>query len=178
MSTVFALTTLYSKVKQVFVDEVLDAKFSFGKREPTKQVNQGPGRANRVVFVPGIDGSVGKYDAAREPGRNPRPIMSLMETAQIYIWAYDPSGPNDEEKQYEAVRLLHDWVVLALYRAGRGWISLSNPKWVDDKVERRFGAEMVVTVEVRSPIPDTPWQVVEPPVEEETTSEFVLEPEE
>lgn len=161
--TVFAVSLLYQDVVDRFADDELTANIVFGWREPAKQINQGPGRANRVCFVPGVDGKAGDYGPARFPGtRNdgsPRHLATFHELVSVYVWAFDGDAPNDELKQYEACRDLHDSVVRAIYLSPNvkpRQMALSDPKWLVDRKERRFGVELVFTIEIEGAIVDEP----------------------
>lgn len=169
--SVFGLSLLFQDVKALFVSEaVTTANVVFGKREPTKQVNQGVGRANRVVFVPGDpSGKAGTYEGAKIHRRGfggghkaSKSLLTFKELATVYCWAVDATDSatlNDENKQYDAARLLHDQVVRAIYRSpnmGHGTFKLSSPTWFQDKVERRYGAEIMFLLEIEAMIPDEP----------------------
>ncbi len=161
--SVFAVSLLYQDVQDQFTADELTAKFAFGRREPAKQTNQGPGRANRVVFVPGVEGKAGSYGPARYPGTrsdgSPRHLATFHEIVSVYVWGFDGDAPNDELKQYEAARDLHDSVVRAIYLSPNvkpRQMVLSDPKWLEDKVERKFGAELMFTIEVEAAIVDEP----------------------
>lgn len=162
----FAGEAVFQDVKQLFADEGATASVIFGRREPTKQINQGTGRANRVVFVPGVAGKLGSYSAARNPNRNPRPLATLLENFTVYCWGYDGANPRDELLQYKAVHLVHDQVIRAIYlssRSGHGTVEWTDPQVVnDEKVELRFGMEWQFTLTVQSMIPDTSWPETDP----------------
>ena len=153
MASVFAVTTLLAKMRDTFAENGVTAPIYFGWREPAKQVNQGPGRANRVVVVPGK----GKFMAARNPGRNPRPLHTVLEQLTFYCWGFDPSEPNDELLQYEAARYLLDYTLESIYLNARGTYELSDIEWVDNKTERRFGAECKFTMLLQAMVPDGEW---------------------
>lgn len=160
-----ALEKLYLDIVARFTTEAPSVEILFGWREPAKQLNQGTGRANRVCIVPGIDGKAGSYDGAKRPGRNPRPLATFNESATVYVWAYDASGPNDELKQWKACRLLHDAVIRALELSTRSetganvQLEYSDPEWLGP-TERRFGAELRFVLDVESMIPDSPYTEV------------------
>lgn len=186
MVTTFAASLLFADVKTRFTAEgPAGCNVVFGRREPTKQINQGTGRANRVVFMPGDPGGkMGKYEVAKLRRnafgqKQVRSLFTVQEILTVYVWAVDASGVdapaqsaslNDEEKQYEACRLLHDFVLRAIYRStnvGHGSITLSDPQWVIDKTERVFGRELFFTITIEASVPDEPpagaYAVVEPP---------------
>ncbi len=178
MTSVFALSTLVEDVRAQFTADELTANIAFGWREPAKAINQGVGGANRVLFVPGVDGKVGQYAPPRNPGRNPRPLRTLLEQATVLCWAVDTSAPNDELAQYEAARTLHDQVVRAIYlspNVGHGSFDISDPQWVASSTEKRFGAEIKFTLTVQAAITDELLPVVDPPATAETdiTTGFV-----
>lgn len=167
----FALTTLVADVKALFTSEGNTANVVFGKRESTKQINQGTGRANRVVFSPGDPaGKAGSYTGAKVTRKGPsfagrkasKSLGTFLEKATVYCWSVDATTAaalNDESKQYDAARLLHDQVIRAIYRSpnvGHGTFKISGPQWVQDKVERRFGAEIMFQLEFEAMIPDEP----------------------
>lgn len=155
------LLKLVHDVREVFAEENVTANVVLGDRESAKQTNQGPGRANRVVFAPGDEnGGAGEYAAARNPGRNPRPVRTWIAIARVYCWSWDSSAPNDEEKQYEAVWTLHDWTVVAIHRKAHGTYQLSKPRWLNAVKERTFGKELVFMLQLEVPILDTPYPVV------------------
>jgi len=159
--SVQALSIVYEDVKQRLIDDgPIGVVVTFGRRERTKQINQGTGRANRVVFQPGDDGSgkMGTYAPPRNPGRLPRPLFTLREIAYVYCWAYDPTDPNNEQLQYEAAKLLHDQVLRAIYksRVGHGTIQVKDPTLQAQKTERLFGYEIRFTLELESMVPDSP----------------------
>jgi len=171
----FALSLLVADVKALFVAEVsaggATANVVFGKREPTKQVNQGPGRANRVVFSPGDpSGKAGTLEGAKLDRRGvfggrkrtSRSLATFRELATVYCWACDATDAatkNDESKQYDAARLLFDQVVRAIYRSpnvGHGGFKISGAQWIQNKVERVDGAEIMFLLEIEAMVPDEP----------------------
>lgn len=165
MTTVLALPLLVERVTTLFAADGTTANVVFGWREVAKQINQGTGRANRVVFEPGDNLALGDIRGANQPGRNPRPIATLGELCTVYVWAFDSSAPSSEIVQYTAARLLFDAVVRAIHLsavghstvAARIGYSISKPRWIRDNPERAFGAEIAFTLSVDAMIPDEPW---------------------
>ncbi len=151
-----ALLAIFDAVKAELAAQAVTANVVFGKREPAKQINRGAG--GRVCFEPGVEGKAGKYVAARDPGRNPKPLYGFREWATVYVWAFDATSANDERKQYEAVRELHDQVVRAIYKAmhgtAQGGSELTDPVWVGENKERTHGAEIKFTLDVPALVPD------------------------
>jgi len=167
----FALTLLVADVKALFTADGNTANVVFGPREPAKQINQGTGRANRVVFSPGDPtGKAGSYEGAKVTRRGPtfsgrkasKALLTFRERATVYCWAVDATTKdtlNDESKQYDAARLLHDDVIRAIYRSpnvGHGSFTVSAPQWLRDKKERVYGAEIMFQLEFEAMIPDEP----------------------
>jgi hypothetical protein len=161
--SVFPVSLLYQDVQDQFTADGLTTKFAFGWREIAKQ-----GQANRVVFVPGEpkSGKAGAYGPARYPGTprdgSPRHLSTFHETVQVYCWGVDltdAATANNEQAQYEAARDLHDSVVRAIYLSPTvkpRQMKLTDPTWVTAKLERRFGAEIMFTVEIENAIVDEP----------------------
>ncbi|WP_437606258.1 hypothetical protein WMF20_35400 [Sorangium sp. So ce834] len=159
-----SLTALYRHVQERLEVAGVTAEVRFGRREPAKQINQGVGRANRVVFSPGDDGGgLGGYEAPVKPGRNPRPIWDWLLVARVYVWAYDGSAPNDEALQWDAVTELHDLVLEAIHSYTAGFYQPSSPR-VLGTTERRFGEEIVFLLEHRQPVLATPRPRREAPI--------------
>jgi len=161
----FALRLLYDDVKALFMVEAgPDVAVAFGKREPPKQTNRrGVSHYGRVAIVPGDpSGKMGKYGPAKikRAGlgtRHRRSLGTLLELATIYCAGVDPSALNDEAAQYEATRLIHDYVVRAIYRSpnvGHGSYTLTGPQWIQEDTERKFGAECFFILEIEARIPD------------------------
>ena len=160
MTDTLALEQVFNDVRARFASESPGVSVVFGWREPTKQLNQGTGTANRIVFEPGRDKKAGTYTKPRRPGQNPRPLKTLVEFATVYVWAYDSDAPNDEMLQWKACRLLHDSVIRAVELSARGAnanlpVVYSDPEWLGPN-ERRHGAELRFTLQLESQIPDVP----------------------
>jgi hypothetical protein len=164
MSWKSGLTNLFDTVKADLDAQNFGCEVRFGRREVRKQINQGLGMANRVIFEPGDpSGNAGEYAPAREPGRAPtRPLFTFNESVTIWVWAFDGRSKDDERKQYEAVRQLHDIVIAAIYRASRGTFSISAPAWIVEKNERVLGCEMAFSIMIASMVPEVVYQVPEP----------------
>lgn len=164
--SIFATELIFADVRAQLAADGLTANFVFGRREAPKQVNQGPGRANRVVFEPGKRGSLGAFAPPKYPGRAPRPLLTLKEAITVYCWAHDPSAPNDELVQYTAARDLLDSVLRAIYlspNAGHGAFSVSDPYIVGDKIERVYSYELAFTLTVDAAILDEPARAQDAP---------------
>lgn len=178
MATILALPLLFEDVKTQLAADANTANVVFGWRERTKRLNQGPGAANRVVFEPGEDkGKAGEYTAPIKDRRawgtrSTRSLMTYRETCTVECWAYDPALPDDELAQYTAARMLHDFVVRAIYlspHVGHGSFEIMDPTWIVDKKEIRFGAAIKFTLIVHAKIADDPG----PPHDQDTAPALV-----
>ena len=138
----------------------------FGRREPARQIGQGFTTCNRVVIDPSSGSNAGKFGPAKYPQRNPKPVAAFIAAATVYVWAIDPTDPNNELLQYEAVTALQAKVVASIWRALHtktvtsralhGWFEMSDPQWVGDKIERSRGAEWAFTLSVQEDVLDVP----------------------
>ena len=153
MSDHVIFSELFDSVKARLETDSPGTVVAFGAREVGKQINQGTGRANRVVFVPDDDGGLGDYAPPRSPGGNPRVIWELTNSGRVYVWAYDGTGPEDERKQFDACIRLHNSVVRSIQRFASGKYKLRRPRNTSAVVERRFGYEIVFVVEICQPVP-------------------------
>lgn len=165
MSEVFALPLLFDAMSAILAADVIPPPtMKFGWKEVAKQINQGTGRANRIVFAPGDEHfEFGKDLAPDKPGRNPRPLATEEELFTAYIWAVDNSDRNNERLQYEAARALYDAWRRALYLAthtdgdnGIGPAAVVMQRWSKsgDRLERPFGAEIIAVCTVQAMVPD------------------------
>lgn len=148
-----SLAVLFQHVKDYLArcEATAQTVVAFGDREVTKQINQGTGRANRVVFAPGDDGgNLGGYGPPAKIGRNPRHLWEWQLTARVYVWAYDGAAPNDELAQWCAAVELHDRVIEAIHSCPGmpGFYRLSAPRRVGAPIERKFGYELVFLLEL------------------------------
>lgn len=161
MSDCLVLSSVFEAAREILlVEDGGTMSVVFGWREPAKQINQGLGTANRVIFVPGNELRIGAYGAAKYPGRNPRPMGSLVEQFTVYVWAYDSTAPNDELVQYRAWRLLHDAVVRAVFLAGKrvgSQILLTDGQYIRPPNERIYGVEAKLIFTADTMIPDAPF---------------------
>lgn len=166
MSEVFALPLLFDAVSAILATDVVPAPaMAFGWKEAAKQINQGSGRANRIVFAPGDEVfGFGKDLPPDKPGRNPKPLATEEELFTVYIWAVDRTDTS-ERAQYEAARLLYDGWRRAMYLAthtdgdfGIGPMSIVSQRWnkgnQKNMIERPYGAEIIAVCTVNAMVPD------------------------
>lgn len=156
-----SLAGLYEHVRETLPLLGIDANVVWGKRELAKSgVNQGTGRANRVVFVPGADGgALGAYGPpakqshnAPNGARGPRGLWDWAVIARVYVWTYDSSEAENEFAQWKALVELHDSVIEAIHKYTTGFYKISAPKDPSAIVERRFGMEVMFQVEIQQPV--------------------------
>jgi len=135
--------------------------FQFGTREPAKR-----GDTYRVIFVPGDEaGNAGEVRAARNPGRNPRPLATFDELFTIYCEAFDATAisPEVELRQWKAARLLWDAVVRAIYLSAHGTYEVVSVEHMIERATRRHAWTIRSLVRIQSMVPDAPGFVLRAP---------------
>ncbi len=146
------------------------AHVSLGWRERTKQINQGPGGANRVVFTPSDDsGRGGEIVATQQPGQRKssdgtsrRALFDWDRYLVVSVWGVDGTSPEDESLQIEATETLFERVMQGVQNfAGQGahWGSVT---WTNSPLERAFGKELRAALIFRHPMFDAENQTVVP----------------
>lgn len=152
MRDTLALEYLFLAVRARFIAEGTPAENLFGWRVSAQQVV-----GDRIAWKPGDQtGKAGRSAPARNPGRNPRPIGTLLELFTVEISASDPTAPEDELAQYVAARLLRDAWERAVYLAAHGTYAIESQDWIDSAKERRFGAAMRIVCTIQAVVPDAP----------------------
>jgi hypothetical protein len=175
---VSAFTTLVHGVQAYFTALGQGSVVVCGYRERAKQLNQGAGGANRVIFLPGdINGAGGKLEASpRDVGRRDvedamenrvaviRPLASWARQFTISVWGWDSTAPRDELLQAAAVEDLFEKTVQAVEQVtGAGGPNLlwGNTVWTVPK-ENTLGAELLVGVALTHPLMDAADDVAFP----------------
>ncbi len=172
MSSVPGVLYLADAVRTDFTARGITANVlvTFGK-ERWKQINQGPGGANRVIFIVGdLSGKGGKYGkefGGRGPGRapkftngvvtsvDPRPLISADESLLVSTWAHalpdDATlpGTTAEEKTIAAEANLFEEVVRSVHRAVHFGALWGGFTWNTDPAELRFGIERLSELTLR-----------------------------
>lgn len=152
-----------------------------GRKERTKQVNQGPGGANRVVFemsdpagkggklaAPHIVGARDIVDADKNVVATVRSLKNWERALTVSVWAADPSDTNDEEKQIEATEALFEWVLratnafVASGASPAASLVWGDTDWTSTPVERAYGFELRVGLVFKHPIFDVPIDLAFP----------------
>lgn len=158
------LVALVTNVQSYFTSAGVTANVSLGWKQATKQVNQGTGRANRVVFIPSDpNGAGGKISAPIQVGQqnfgpgvggdtSARALFTWERQLTVSVWAVDLSDPHDEAKQIEAIEDLFEYTVRAVHKfalAGAQWGAVN---WVLKPNEQTFGRELRAALTYRHPL--------------------------
>lgn len=182
-----ALDQLVDDVVAYFAANGVKAAVSIGWKERTKQINQGPGGAARVVFTPSDDdGSAGFLDLKNmRAGEVPifdtsdppvmvaqaRKLRTWHETIVVSVWAHDNTKPDDERLQRRAAKQLVSWMIRAVQDSPAG---KANAEWskasasfgqkgdASFPTELRNGVEYRLWLELRSPVLDRPVELAYP----------------
>lgn len=158
MADTLALEKLYADVVAQFAADGTAADQPFGWRPETQQAI-----VPRITWQPGdASGSLGKIAPPRNPGRNPRPLGTLLELFTCTISSQDPSDPENELKQYKLTRLLYDAWFRAVYLNAYGTFTIERSDWIRVGVitQRRYGAAIRVVGTIQAMIPDAELQGV------------------
>lgn len=155
MADTLALEKLYNDVQARFTSEGTAVTMSFGWDAPHRL----PGAqtsVNRIVWTPGDPSqNVGTIAPPRAPGRNPRPLGTLLERFTVTISALDISAPENELVQYRAARFLYDAWFRAVYLAAHGTFEVNAQRWLSKNPERMRGAAIEVVATIQSMLPDS-----------------------
>lgn len=158
MAIILALPRLFDAVVARFATDGTSVPNAFGWRTPAQR----PTTPNHIAWVPGDDGEIGQIAGARSPGgvgAGARPLATLRERFTVYISAQDSSGPENERTQYQAARELFDAWFRAVHLAAHGTVTIESVRWSDAKLERRFGASIVVVCAIDAMIPDAVYTI-------------------
>ncbi len=127
-------------------------------------LNQAPGGANRVVFVPGeFDGSNAikprRYGSLTRESRNhasagnPRELASWDRPITLCIWSAPVAGvPRDEGETLGAAEDLLELVVRAVHEAGGADVTWGAVTINAPPQENGFGIELLVSLTQRGPL--------------------------
>jgi hypothetical protein len=170
---------LVTQVRSYLTTYGVTCTVAVGFRELAKQTNQGPGRANRLVFVPSTEnGDAGRIVSVRDPGRRVitqtdpsedpdvvvgevRALGDWDQNITLSVFAHDGANPRDELAQHVAVSELLQWAKRAIDSTGFANIAWGAVRYVVPK-ENTFGAELRVGLTFMSPIFDVPLEVATP----------------
>lgn len=163
------LTDLYRVVKTALESESPGVVVAFGRKESIKQLNQGRGRAGRVVFHEGDPGGdAGGETAARPFGAlafddsEPRALVDNLEKFTIYVWGVDLDNKEDAAAQHDAAWALYSSVRRAIFNAANGRVTIDGKRWRSpERVERTFGRELEIVGTIRAQVVDEPMALVD-----------------
>lgn len=171
------LAKLVAGVRAYFLANGVNALVEVGAKKLAQQA-QGPGGANRVVFVPfdpksgaggqfSPPGHMGSFDVEREaddPDDPPVRVASLRTLADwqrqmlISVWARDAANPEDELAHAVAVEDLVEKTMQAIFATGLADVGFGRADWIVPK-ERMFGFEVRMGLSFTHPICDRPEEV-------------------
>jgi hypothetical protein len=170
------LLALAKSVRAYFAANDVTATASLGWKQPTEQINQGPGRANRVVFIPSDPtGRGGKLAPTQQPGQrnfssapdaradtSVRSLYTWERFVIVSVWAVDATAPADEEKQIEAVEDLFEQTIRAVHAFAHNDARWGDVAWTTSPVEHVFGRELRAGLTYRHPMFDSPSGIAYP----------------
>jgi hypothetical protein len=166
---------LHAGVVDYFEANGITANVVVGWRERDKQMNQGPGRANRVVIIPGsLNGRGGRITQPHTVGRRSigpkdapvgwvRPLRDWGREITLSIWAYDGTKRTDELAQVVAAETLLEQTMRAVHSFAFADAIWGDVQWTP-QAERSFGQELLVGLTFRHPLFDIPVETVAPPI--------------
>lgn len=167
------LVALVASVQSYLTARNVTANVSLGWRQDTKQINQGPGRANRIVFIPSDQGGRGgKIIGTQQPGprrfgsptadTTARALFDWERSLLVSVWAVDGSDPHNEAKQIEAVEDLFEWTIRAVHHSAFNNARWGDVAWTTSPTEHQFGRELRAGLTFRHPLFDTENVIVYP----------------
>lgn len=169
-----ALSDLVKGVRDYFADEGIDVPVSMSEKDQYKNLLQGK-PSNKVIFVP-VGGS---YGPARL-NTNPRQLRMWNATAEVHVFGYADGyaqkgfSGQDELAHYEQTEILHNQVQRAIYNVAHGTYQLTNSSWTNTPTDKKYGKELVFTIELKVPIIDTPWEIAPQPIDSNVTNNSVF----
>jgi hypothetical protein len=192
MPDVTGLPAFVDAVASYLQSNGVSAVVELGWRKDVQQVNEGDGTANRIVIQPGTpDGDAGGLEAPRQVGyglrtewppptdaepQSPddvvgRELDDWAERATVYVWAVDATAPEDDRRQYVAVRCLLQWFRRAAQYAARAALDVGALHWVNiANVERQYGRELQLDLTLHAPLFDLSDEIAHPQHLTPTTS--------
>jgi hypothetical protein len=156
------LIALADGVAAYFARMGLDHAVLFGWKEREKQINQGAGGANRVVFMPGAKGGTGTAKGGtlsrdNQPTReeNAQVVATRASICTVSIWAVNADSAGalySEREQFQALDSLYTDTIVAIHAAidpdtgeaaGLGAIEWGDFDWTTPPVNVAFGRELL-----------------------------------
>jgi hypothetical protein len=184
MPDITGLPAFVDAVASYLSSNGVSAVVELGWRKDLQQINEGEGTANRIIVQPGTpDGDAGELAAPREVGyglrtqwpppssANPqspddvvgRELDDWAERATVFVWAVDATAPEDDRRQYIAIRCLLQWFRRAARYAAREACEVGALHWVNiANVERQYGRELQLDLTLHAPIFDLSDEIAHP----------------
>jgi hypothetical protein len=167
------LVALRGAIESYFTTRGVTATVALGWKQPTQQINQGPGGANRVVLIPSDpSGKGGRLVGAQQPGPRvfgpqsdgltARSLYTWERFVVVSVWAVDATDPANEPKQIEAVEDLFEWTVRAIHAFAHNDARWGDVAWTTSPVEHAFGRELRAGLTFRHPLFDGPTGIAYP----------------
>lgn len=183
------LIALADGVRRYFEANGVAAVVAVGLKQRFFQINQGPGGASRIVFIPGdFDGTEGSRpldegeigDPMGHTSTNPRELAQWSRVCTVAVWGVDTTKLEDEALQIEATEDLLERTVEAIHNCTgevRDVDDLGRPitavlghlgadvTWgkisgVYPPLENGFGRELLLRFTLSGPLYDQPIAMV------------------
>lgn len=169
------LVSLVAGVRAYLTAQGVTATVTAGFKERRRQDTQGPGRANRLVFLPGDPSGKGgslavgvRYAGDREERDGSGNLVATWRAlgdwdriVTLSVWAYDGAAPRDELAQIAACSALAIWARRAVDSVGMADLRWTDATWTVPK-ESTFGQELLLGLQIQMPMPDLPNEVAFP----------------
>lgn len=167
---------LVDGIRAYFTKYGVTSVVDVGFRARARQDNQGPGRANRVVLLPGdTGGRAGRIFEVREGGERPiydpadptkivayvRTIGDWERSFVVSVWACDTTTDaqaRSELAQIVAVTHLLEWTKRAIDSVGFARLVYGDTTFTIPKTTS-LGQEVLLSVTYRHPLFDIPREV-------------------
>lgn len=166
------LVQLRKNVAAYFATVGVTANVSLGWKQPTKQINQGTGRANRVVIIPADGANGGSLVGVQQPGQrrfgtgddeiSARALYTWERAVIVSCWAVDLTDPHDEELQIEAVEDLFERTIQAVHYSAYNDARWGKVAWMTNATEQVFGRELRAALTFRHPMFDVEYGLSAP----------------
>lgn len=154
MARVPAITALAAGVRTFFEANGVTANVSVGWKAPTKRINEGPGGANRVVFIPtDPSGRAGRFTIGTSTHHTPKPIATWEQNIVVAVWAVDASTSQalaDDEKQFTAVNNLLEDTMEAIRAVAHAAAIPGEVNFMLEPLELAYGREARVSYVLKS----------------------------
>jgi hypothetical protein len=181
MPDITGLPALVDGIAAYLQAQNVTAVVELGWRKNVQQVNQGEGTANRIIVQPGDPaGDAGELADPRQAGYGPRAVWppdpnqtpddvvgrelaDWAEIATVFIWAVDAEAPEDDRRQYIAIRSLLQSFRQAAQAVARQSLDVGRLEWVNiENVEKQYGRELALSIVVHAPLFDLTPEIAHP----------------